>query len=122
MSSPSCPSWSDPQQASPGWVSGLVNAFPRETVALWNLARAGRYAEAVHLYRWFTPLLHLDTKPKLVQYIKLADALAGTGAEYVRAPRLLLEGAERDETVRLIQRAIDTRPVLPDHAMAGVRG
>jgi dihydrodipicolinate synthase/N-acetylneuraminate lyase len=105
-----------------GWVSGLVNAFPRETVALWNLARAGRYAEAVHLYRWFTPLLHLDTKPKLVQYIKLADALAGTGAEYVRAPRLLLEGAERDETVRLIQRAIDTRPVLPDHAMAGVRG
>jgi len=103
-----------------GWVSGLVNAFPREAVLLWELARAGRFAEAVLLYRWFTPLLHLDTKPKLVQYIKLADAMAGTGAEYVRAPRLTLEGDERNAIAAVIRHAIENRPALAEMPAAGV--
>src|SRR5579884_1651739 len=101
-----------------GWVSGLVNAFPREAVLLWELFHAGQMEEAVRLYRWFTPLLHLDTKPKLVQYIKLANALAGMGAEYVRAPRLTLEGAEREMVAAVIRAAIENRPVV---AEAGAR-
>jgi len=105
-----------------GWVSGLVNAFPREAVLLWELARAGRFAEAVLLYRWFTPLLHLDTKPKLVQYIKLADAMAGTGAEYVRAPRLTLEGDERNAIAAVIRHALENRPALAEVPTAGVAG
>ena len=71
-----------------GWVSGLVNAFPEENRALWDLAMAGQWKEALELYRWYTPLLHLDTKIKLVQYIKLAMAECGLGSEMVRAPRL----------------------------------
>lgn len=101
-----------------GWVSGLVNAFPREAVVLWELGRAGRLQEAVSLYRWFTPLLHLDTKPKLVQYIKLANALAGTGSEYVRAPRLTVEGEERDAIAAIIHRALETRPALSEAGVA----
>ena len=73
-----------------GWVGGLVNAFPRENAALWEMLRAGRFTEARTLYRWYTPLLHLDTKVKLVQYIKLAMAECGLGSEMVRAPRLPL--------------------------------
>lgn len=96
-----------------GWVSGLVNAFPHENAALWDLATSGRWAEARELYRWYTPLLHLDTKIKLVQYIKLAMAETGLGSEMVRAPRLPLEGAEREEILRIIRRAIATRPELP---------
>ena len=103
-----------------GWVSGLVNGFPREAVALWELARAGRLDEALPLYRWFTPLLHLDTKPKLVQYIKLANALAGTGAEYVRAPRLTVEGEERETIAAIIRHAIENRPALSEAPVAGV--
>ena len=75
-----------------GWVSGLTNAFPRESVALFALAKAGRYAEALAIYRWFMPLLHLDTIPTLVQCIKLAEQLMGRGSEMVRAPRLCLDG------------------------------
>lgn len=93
-----------------GWVAGLVNAFPRETVALWDLAVSGRWDEARELYRWFTPLLHLDTKIKLVQYIKLAMAETGMGSEMVRAPRLPLAGTEREEILRIIRQAIATRP------------
>jgi 4-hydroxy-tetrahydrodipicolinate synthase len=96
-----------------GWVSGLVNAFPEENRALWDLATAGRWEEARALYRWYTPLLHLDTKIKLVQYIKLAMAEVGLGSETVRAPRLRLEGAEREEILRIIRRALATRPELP---------
>ncbi len=96
-----------------GWVAGLVNAFPAESVALWNLAVSGRYEDALPLYRWFTPLLHLDTKPKLVQYIKLAAQEAGLGSEMVRAPRLPIEGAERAEVLAIIRKAIATRPALP---------
>jgi len=95
-----------------GWVSGLVNAFPRENKLLWDLATSGRWEEAREVYRWYTPLLHLDTHVKLVQYIKLAVAECGLGTEMVRAPRLPLEGQERDEIAALIRRAIETRSVL----------
>ncbi len=93
-----------------GWVSGLVNAFPRENRLLWDLAAAGRFEEAREVYRWYTPLLHLDTHPKLVQYIKLANAECGYGTEMVRAPRLILEGAEREQILGIIRKAIATRP------------
>ena len=93
-----------------GWVSGLVNAFPRENRLLWDLATAGRWDEARAVYRWYTPLLHLDTHVKLVQYIKLAVQECGLGTEMVRAPRLPLAGKEREEIVSLIRRAIATRP------------
>jgi dihydrodipicolinate synthase/N-acetylneuraminate lyase len=93
-----------------GWVGGLVNAFPDENRVLWELATSGRWEEARKLYRWYTPLLHLDTKIKLVQYIKLAMAETGLGSETVRPPKLPLEGAERDEALRIIRQAIATRP------------
>ena len=85
-----------------GWVAGLVNAFPKETVRLWTLAREGKVAEAVKLYRWFMPLLHLDTHVKLVQYIKLAVQECGLGSEMVRPPRLPLIGAERERVLKTI--------------------
>jgi len=95
-----------------GWVSGLTNAFPRESVALFALARAGKFAEALEIYRWFMPLLHLDTIPTLVQCIKLAEQVMGRGSEMVRAPRLCLTGAERAEVERLVREAAATRPRL----------
>jgi 4-hydroxy-tetrahydrodipicolinate synthase len=93
-----------------GWVSGLVNAFPAENRLLWDLATSGRWEEARAIYRWYTPLLHLDTHPKLVQYIKLAQQECGLGSEMVRAPRLPLIGAEREQVLAIIRRAIATRP------------
>jgi 1-pyrroline-4-hydroxy-2-carboxylate deaminase len=93
-----------------GWVSGLVNAFPAENRLLWDLATSGRSEEALRVYRWYTPLLHLDTHLKLVQYIKLAMAETGLGSEMVRAPRLPLVGAEREAILAIIQKAIQTRP------------
>lgn len=93
-----------------GWVSGLVNAFPAENRLLWDLAQAGRWSEAVEVYRWYTPLLHLDTHPKLVQYIKLVSAECGLGTETVRAPRMTLVGEERERIVALVRKAIQTRP------------
>jgi dihydrodipicolinate synthase/N-acetylneuraminate lyase len=93
-----------------GWVSGLVNAFPDENRLLWDLATGGRYDEALKVYRWYTPLLHLDTHVKLVQYIKLAMAETGMGSEMVRAPRLPLAGREREEILAVIRKAIQTRP------------
>jgi len=93
-----------------GWVAGLVNAFPEETRLLWDLARGGRVQEAIALYRWFTPLLHLDTHVKLVQYIKLAMAERGFGSEMVRAPRLPLQGQEREMVLAIIRRSIANRP------------
>jgi len=95
-----------------GWVSGLTNAFPRESVALFAFAKAGRYAEALAIYRWFMPLLRLDTIPTLVQCIKLAEQLMGRGSEMVRAPRLCLEGAERVWVEGLVRDAVATRPKL----------
>jgi 4-hydroxy-tetrahydrodipicolinate synthase len=95
-----------------GWISGLVNAFPDENRALWDLAIARKWEQARELYRWYTPLLHLDTKVKLVQYIKLAMQETGLGSEMVRPPRLPLEGAERERILGIIRKAIATRPVL----------
>jgi 4-hydroxy-tetrahydrodipicolinate synthase len=99
-----------------GWVAGLVNAFPAESVRLFALAAAGRTAEALPLYRWFMPLLHLDCHSKLVQYIKLANQMTGLGSEWVRAPRLPLAGEERDRIAAVIQQAIDNRPALTAQA------
>lgn len=96
-----------------GWVAGLVCAFPRETVALYRLIRAGRTADAVALYRWFMPLLHLDVSTKFVQNIKLAEAMADGGNERVRAPRLPLAGDERVRAETIIARALANRPSLP---------
>jgi 4-hydroxy-tetrahydrodipicolinate synthase len=93
-----------------GWVAGLINAFPDETVLLWNLATRGKYEDALGIYRWFTPLLHLDTHPKLVQYIKLAMAETGLGSEVIRAPRLPLVGQEREDVLMMIRQANKTRP------------
>jgi 4-hydroxy-tetrahydrodipicolinate synthase len=95
-----------------GWVSGLVNAFPAENRLLWDLATSGRWEEALKVYRWYTPLLHLDTHVKLVQYIKLAQQECGMGSELVRAPRLPLVGEERDRVLAVIRHGIATRPKL----------
>ncbi|ADG68537.1 dihydrodipicolinate synthetase [Planctopirus limnophila DSM 3776] len=95
-----------------GWVSGLVNAFPAENRALWELATAGRWQEALDIYRWYTPLLHLDTHTKLVQYIKLCMAEVGYGSELTRPPRLPLVGEERTRITKLIRDAIANRPQL----------
>jgi len=93
-----------------GLLAGLVTAFPRETVALYDLMKAGKWAEALALYQWFTPLLHLDVSTKLVQNIKLAETLAGVGNENVRRPRLPLVGAERERVERIIRAALEKRP------------
>jgi 1-pyrroline-4-hydroxy-2-carboxylate deaminase len=97
-----------------GWVAGLVCAFPHETTAIFNLVAAGKIAEATKIYRWFMPLLELDIHSKLVQYIKLAESLAGIGSEYVRAPRLTLAGKERERIAKIITDGIATRPLLKD--------
>lgn len=98
-----------------GSVAGLVDAFPAETVAIYKLAQAGRLSEAVAIYRWFMPLLELDIHPRLVQYIKLAATAEGISNEYVRAPRLTLEGEEREKILKIITDAQATRPQLPDY-------
>ena len=98
-----------------GWVAGLVCAFPKETVAIYKLAKAGSHAEALSIYRWFLPLLELDINAKLVQNIKLAEVATGHGTEYVRAPRLALVGQERDEVLEIINNGLKTRPSLPDY-------
>jgi 4-hydroxy-tetrahydrodipicolinate synthase len=95
-----------------GWVAGLVCAFPKETVAICKLVAAGQHGEALKIYRWFLPLLELDIHPKLVQYIKLAGQEVGLGSERVRAPRLPLEGAERERILAIIRQGIQTRPAL----------
>ncbi|WP_215779733.1 dihydrodipicolinate synthase family protein [Paludibacterium sp. B53371] len=98
-----------------GWVAGLVVAFPAETVAIWRLAQAGRWQEARALYRWFAPLLHLDVSMKLVQNLKLAQAMVGQGSEHVRAPRLPLSGREREQVEAIIRSGLATRPTLSPH-------
>jgi 4-hydroxy-tetrahydrodipicolinate synthase len=96
-----------------GCVAGLVNAFPRENQLLWEMATTGRHEEALRIYRWYMPLLHLDTHVKLVQYIKLAAVEEGLGSETVRPPRLPIIGREREEALAIIHRAIKTRPQIP---------
>ncbi|WP_299605479.1 dihydrodipicolinate synthase family protein [uncultured Aquimarina sp.] len=100
-----------------GWVAGLVCAFPKETVAIYELQKAGRIKEALEIYRWFLPLLELDINPKLVQNIKLAEVATGIGTENVRAPRLPLIGDERKMVLQIIENGIKTRPVLPDYKL-----
>lgn len=98
-----------------GWVAGLVCAFPEETVAIYELQKAGMIQEALAIYRWFLPLLELDINPKLVQNIKLAEVHTGIGTENVRAPRLPLFGEEREQVLKIIKEGIATRPTLPNY-------
>lgn len=98
-----------------GWVAGLVCAFPKETVAIYELQKAGRIKEAIDIYRWFLPLLELDINPKLVQNIKLAEVYTGIGTEYVREPRLPLFGDERKHVIQIIEEGLKNRPALPDY-------
>jgi 4-hydroxy-tetrahydrodipicolinate synthase len=93
-----------------GWVAGLVDAFPRETVQLWELTQAGRWDEARELYQWFLPLLHLDVGPKFVQQIKLVEALMGVGSAKVRAPRLQLTDKEASAVEKILHDALENRP------------
>jgi len=97
-----------------GWVAGLVDAFPKETVAIYRLVKAGRIDEAIAIHRWFLPVLELDIHAKLVQYIKLAEVATGIGTENVRAPRLPLKGAEREKVLDIINSALAVRPELPE--------
>ena len=99
-------------------MGGLVDAFPAETVAIVRLAQAGRVEEAVEIYRWFMPLLELDIRPKLVQYIKLAAAEVGLSNAYVRAPRLQIEGEEKESIMAIIKEGIKNRPTLPEYSKA----
>ena len=96
-----------------GWVAGSGIAVPMENQYLWELSRVGKWAEALAIYRWFTPLLHLDVSTKFVQYIKLAVQEVGLGKEWTRAPRLPLTGAERERVLKIIHDGIAARPKLP---------
>lgn len=98
-----------------GWVAGLVDAFPRETVAIYRLVKAGRIDEALKIYRWFLPILELDIHPQLVQNIKLAEVMTGIGTEHVRAPRHILVGKERERVIAILKKGLAARPELPDY-------
>ena len=95
-----------------GWIAGLVNAFPTESVALFELARRGEKAKAATLYAWFLPLLRLDTVPKFVQLIKWVQAEVGRGTPYVRPPRLELAGADLAATRAVLAEALKSKPAL----------
>jgi dihydrodipicolinate synthase/N-acetylneuraminate lyase len=99
-----------------GWVAGLVNAFPAESVALFNAARDGKWNEAFELYRWFLPLLRMDTVPKFVQLIKQVQQDTGTGCARVRPPRMEVTGAELEDTRRKLQEALNHRPMVRSKA------
>lgn len=92
-----------------GWIAGLVNAFPAESVAVFELARDGRVQEALELYEWFLPMLRFDTVPKFVQLIKLVQAEVGMGSEHVRMPRMPLDGLEREVALAVVRAALDAR-------------
>jgi 4-hydroxy-tetrahydrodipicolinate synthase len=94
-----------------GWVSGLTNAFPEESVALVAAARRGDLETALSIYRWFMPLLHLDSEHDLVQSIKLAEQVMGRGSERVRMPRMALTGDRRKEVIGIVEKAASRRPV-----------
>jgi dihydrodipicolinate synthase/N-acetylneuraminate lyase len=102
-----------------GWVAGLVDAFPRETVAIYRLIKVGRHEEALKIYRWFLPVLELDIHPKLVQYIKLAAEQTGIGTRNVRAPRQVPQGKELAHVTEVISKALAVRPQLPDYLDLG---
>jgi 4-hydroxy-tetrahydrodipicolinate synthase len=94
-----------------GWIAGLVNALPKESVALFDYAMAGEREKAMKLYNWFLPLLRMDTVPKFVQLIKLVQQEVGMGNARVRPPRLELEGEELDAALKVIRHALQTRPL-----------
>lgn len=94
-----------------GLLAGVGCTFPRETVALYDLMKAGKFAEALKLYQWMTPMLHLDVSTKLVQNLKLIDVVAGVSTEHMRRPRLPLIGAEREYIETVVKKALATRPV-----------
>jgi len=96
-----------------GWIAGVGLAFPAENQYLWDLAASGQWEKAREIYRWYMPLLHLDIPLKFVQYIKLCVQECGMGAEWVRAPRLTIEGKEREEVLAIIHKGIATRPQIP---------
>jgi len=104
-----------------GWVAGSGIAFPAENQYFWELTRCGEWEKAREIYRWFTPLLHLDVSTKFVQYIKLAVQECGLGKEWVRAPRLALTGAERTRVLKIIHDGIAKRPKLPKASARGRR-
>ena len=93
-----------------GWISGLVDAFPRENRMMWDAAIAGDWQRGLEIYRWYMPMLHFDSHPKLVQYIKLACSEMGYGTETVRAPRLPLAGQQREDALRIIRESAASRP------------
>lgn len=93
-----------------GWISGLVDAFPRENGLMWDAASSGNWDKALEIYRWYMPMLHFDSHPKLVQYVKLASAEMGYGNEIVRPPRLPLIGEQREEALKIIRESAATRP------------
>jgi len=97
-----------------GWISGMSNAFPREGETLFRLAKEKRYEEALALYSWFMPLLHLDARPDLVQCIKLCEQRVGRGSAVTRPPRLALQGETLTEIKAVIDKALATRPALPN--------
>jgi 4-hydroxy-tetrahydrodipicolinate synthase len=97
-----------------GWISGMSNAFPREGETLFRLAKAGRYEEALKLYAWFMPLLHLDARPDLVQCIKLCEEIMGRGSALTRPPRLALSDSEQAYVRKIMDEALKNRPALPD--------
>jgi 1-pyrroline-4-hydroxy-2-carboxylate deaminase len=105
-----------------GWVSGMSNAFPREGQTLFRLARAGRYAEAMPLYEWFLPLLHLDARPDLVQCIKLCEHIVGRGSWRTRPPRLALQGADKAHVEAVMAKALAHRPVLAEVGLPAATG
>jgi dihydrodipicolinate synthase/N-acetylneuraminate lyase len=105
-----------------GWVAGLVNAYPAESVRLFELARQARFDETFELYRWFLPLLRMDTVPKFVQLIKWVQEQAGVGSARVRAPRLELCGRELEDAKTTFEKALATRPEVNEKAFAGFAG
>lgn len=97
-----------------GWVSGMSNVFPKEGETIFRLCKAGRFAEAMPIYEWLMPILHLDARADLVQCIKLCEAIAGRGRELTRPPRLLLRGEDRAHVEAIMAKALANRPVLPN--------
>jgi 1-pyrroline-4-hydroxy-2-carboxylate deaminase len=104
-----------------GWIAGLVNAMPAESVALFNLAYEGKHEEAFALYRWFLPLLRMDTVPKFIQLIKFVQQQVGIGSARVRPPRLEITGQELTETKQVLSEALKNRPKLAETAFAAAR-
>jgi dihydrodipicolinate synthase/N-acetylneuraminate lyase len=104
-----------------GWIAGLVNAYPAESVKLFELVQAGKHSEAFELYRWFLPLLRMDTVPKFVQLIKWVQQQAGVGSATVRAPRLELSGPELETAQAVFQKALSTRPKVGEKPFASFK-